>query len=445
MIIDEFATSTAQAATPWPAIDRTLIAETRRPPVAFPLPILPDKWRAWVEASAHAFTPVDYLAQSLLSAVAAVCGGGIVARVTPQWSEPLVLWQALVGGPSSGKSPALAAARRLLEDFEPPADDDENDDADPAPPPAIRFDDSLHALAGALRGSRRGVTLWRDELGDWLAEARQGRQRAAWLAGWSGGEAIARQTGCWPIEVPLFPLSIVGALRPEHLADTFGAGDDGLATRFLYAWPDAVACASLSDRPADDSGVRAMLRRISALAAPAGSPSTLPLSADAVARLELLLPELRRQMRDADGTEAGWIGKGAGTIVRLAGLLALMRWAERSDADELPDEVSARQLDDAHALWTGYFLPHARSVFQRAGAVDRDRTARRAARWLRRAGLAQVSREDIRCEALCRTVDAEGAEQVIERLEEGGVLRAIGPAKCLGRPKRRWEVNPALS
>ena len=444
MPLDETSPPT-QATTAWPEIDRSLLAETRPPPMPFPLHLLPDRWRAWVEASAQSFTPVDYLAQGLLAAVAAVCGGGIVARLTPQWSEPLVLWQALVGGPSSGKSPALAASRRLLEDVEPPADDEDNDDAvDPAPPPAIRFDDSLHALASALRGSQRGVTLWRDELGDWMAEAGLGRQRAAWLAGWSGGEAIAKQPGSWPIDVPRFPLSIVGALRPEHLAAAFDAGDDGLATRFLYAWPEAVTCASLSDKPADGAGVRAMLRRISALAAPAGSPGTLPLSADAVARLEQLLPELRRQMREADGVEAGWIGKGAGTIVRLAGLLALMRWAEGPAADELPDEVSARQLEDAHALWAGYFLPHARSVFQRAGAGDRDRIARRAARWLRRAGLVRVSREDIRCEALSRTVDAEGAEQVIERLEEGGVLRALTTGKGLGRPRRRWEVNPML-
>jgi len=37
---------------------------------------------------AYAFTPVDYLAQSLLSAVAGVCGGGIVARVTDPARSP---------------------------------------------------------------------------------------------------------------------------------------------------------------------------------------------------------------------------------------------------------------------------------------------------------------------------------------------------------------------
>src|SRR5260221_7409529 len=104
-----------QTATPWPAIDRSLLDDMRPPPVPFPLDVLPDTWRTWVEASAQGFTPVDYLAQGVLGAVAAVCGGGIVARVTASWGEPLLLWQALVGGPSSGKSPALDAARGLLD------------------------------------------------------------------------------------------------------------------------------------------------------------------------------------------------------------------------------------------------------------------------------------------------------------------------------------------
>ena len=37
-----------------------------------------------------------------------------MVRVTPTWSEPLVLWQFPVGRASSGKSPALASLRALL-------------------------------------------------------------------------------------------------------------------------------------------------------------------------------------------------------------------------------------------------------------------------------------------------------------------------------------------
>src|SRR5258708_5558609 len=98
-----------QAAADWSAIDRSLLEETRPPPVPFPLDVLPDTWRTWVEASAQGFTPVDYLAQGVLGAVAAVCGD-IAVRVTASWDEPLLLWQARGGRPSRGKAPALRPA-----------------------------------------------------------------------------------------------------------------------------------------------------------------------------------------------------------------------------------------------------------------------------------------------------------------------------------------------
>jgi hypothetical protein len=41
------------------------------------------------------------VAQALLAAVAGLCGQGVSARITEAWSEPVILWQALVGGPSS--------------------------------------------------------------------------------------------------------------------------------------------------------------------------------------------------------------------------------------------------------------------------------------------------------------------------------------------------------
>ena len=50
--------------------------------------------------------------------MAGLSGAGAVVRLAPAWTEPLVLWQALVGRPSSGKSPALAPVRALLATLE---------------------------------------------------------------------------------------------------------------------------------------------------------------------------------------------------------------------------------------------------------------------------------------------------------------------------------------
>jgi hypothetical protein len=67
--------------------------------------------------------------------------------------------------------------------------------------------------------------------------------------------------------------------------------------------------------------------------------------------------------------------------------------------------------------------------------------------WIRARGATEISREDVRREALSQRVKAAGADEVILALEQAGVLREVddeeeypGP----GRPARRWQVNPAL-
>ena len=124
----------------WPAIEAHLLEDKRRPVPAFQIDLLPQPWRGWVADTARATAaPADYVAQSVLAIVAGLCAGASV-RVTPTWSEALVLRQALVGGPSSGKSPALAPMRALLAAVE--ADDPDQS------PAALRWHDES---AGWLR------------------------------------------------------------------------------------------------------------------------------------------------------------------------------------------------------------------------------------------------------------------------------------------------------
>jgi len=96
------------------------VLDSRRGPVpAVPPALLPQPWRGWIGDTERATgAPADYVLQSVLAGVAAVCGAGVVVRVTPAWSEPLVLWLTAVGEPMTGKSAALAPMRRLLDVIE---------------------------------------------------------------------------------------------------------------------------------------------------------------------------------------------------------------------------------------------------------------------------------------------------------------------------------------
>jgi hypothetical protein len=415
----------------WPPLDPSLLGDSRPKPPAFPLHLLPGRWSTWVEASSRIFGSADYLAHCLLGGVAGVGGAGIRIEVASHWREPLLLWQALVGGPSSGRSAAFARVRALLDAIEPA----EEGAANLAPKVAV--DAGLDLLDRALGDDGRSVMLWREELGDWMAEAGRRSARAAWLAGWSAAPALIDG---WPKEC--FAVGIAGALSPERLAF-----DNALAARFLYVWPGRGGAVSLADTDADDAGLAALLRKIAAFAGSREDPTVVPLDAGAARRLEALMPAIQLRAEESDGVAAEWIGRGVATVVRLAGVLSLMQWAE-TKKEWLP--VGVRHVEAAHELWSDYYLPHALSVFDRSGAGQGDRqgdgAARRVVRWLKRVRPPEISREDVRREALCQSVDADGAEEVLARLEAGGVLRPVAASgSSKGGPRRRrWEVHPAV-
>jgi hypothetical protein len=79
------------------------------------LDLLPQPWRDWaLDAARFSGAPVDYVVQAMLASVASVGGRRVVVLPTLGWQEPLRLWLAAVGLPSSGKSPALETVRHAL-------------------------------------------------------------------------------------------------------------------------------------------------------------------------------------------------------------------------------------------------------------------------------------------------------------------------------------------
>ena len=70
---------------------------------------------------------------------------------------------------------------------------------------------------------------------------------------------------------------------------------------------------------------------------------------------------------------------------------------------------------------------------------------RRVLAWIRARGAAQISREDVRRDALGQALNAHQSLQVIQSLERAGFLRkAVYEPDGAGRPPLRWDVNPAL-
>jgi hypothetical protein len=483
-----------EPAAAWPEIDPVLLEDSRGGVPDFPLEVLPPHWRRWVRESAEAAgAPIDYVAQGLLASVAAVCGAGMMTRIIPAWSEPLVLWQALVGTPSSGKSPALAVVRELLDAVESRlrcADAErrsrhnarleearalkeqwEKDcrqahrDGEPQPalPAGALFeqpfvaaqivvgDATLEALADVVSGNPRGVVLWRDELTAWLANlgryANGGSDRAHWLEAWAAaGTTINRRSRKEPLFLRRFPVSVIGSIQPDRIAEVLHGSDDGMAARFLFSWPDAAPHRPLAERlVAWDDAALGRLQSIADAAGTAEQPRVLALDPMALALFDNLLHGLHFRIDKSEGLEAGWLGKGKGTIARLAAALYLLAWSEGA-REAPPEAIGMTAMSAAAELWTCYFGPHARAVFNRAGRTDRDRDARRALRWLQHNKVAEVTREELRRDALYQSLDSQETDRVVGRLVEASVLRLLPPARTggPGRPARRWEVHPAL-
>jgi len=419
----------------WGELDTALLDDTRAAVPPFPLEVLPSFWRDWILDTARATAaPTDYVGQSLLAAVVGLCGAGAVVRIGPRWNEPLVLWQALVGPPSSGKSPALAPMRELLTmlDAEPAGES--------ARPPCVVSESALSAVAEAVTANRRGVILWRDEPADWLARLCEAA-RSHWLQAWSA-RAVVLSRGAPRLDA--FAVSVLTCLPPDGLAAMLPG--EALASRFLFAWPHPPAHCPLAEAaPAADDEALIALRRIARKAGTPADPLALVFDRRGLLAFDGFLADLQAELARTEGLEMAWLGKGRGTVARLAGVLELLDWSTTGSVSP-PGHIGQEQAERAQHLWSGYFRPHARALFHRTDPGYLEGKTRQAARWLKACGLSSVSREDIRREALQRSITASDAEQVLYRLRDASFIEKVEYRMPLrGRPPNRWWVNPALT
>lgn len=290
-----------------------------REPLPDPLPavpafnpaLLPDCVRTWCTDAADSLqVPLDFTAVPAMVGLAAALGGRHIAvrlKTHGHWYERPILWGCVVGRPSSGKSPALSPARRLLESVTGPeragyerarqvhegkailadarrahAKDEARkaikkgmaidpealgesarfDDEAPSEPRLVVNDATVEKLGELLNENPRGLIQFRDELAGWLASLdREGREqdRAFWLECWNGtGPYTSDRIGRGTVRIEACAVSILGGMQPGKLAEYVrgavrgGFSDDGLMQRFqLAVYPDLPASWRYTDRPMD--------------------------------------------------------------------------------------------------------------------------------------------------------------------------------------------------
>ena len=155
--------------------------------------------------------------------------------------------------------------------------------------------------------------------------------------------------------------------------------------------------------------------------------------------------QFAHQEKDAfEGREREWWAKMPAHALRLAGTLTYLPWA--IDGGPEPTAIGKGAMLFAIILARDYFWAHARACLRQIGLTERHANARRVLRWLRANHRTEVSREEVRREALSQRLDADETTDLLASLCRSGWLREkIGPSGPQGgKPPRRWLVNPKL-
>ncbi|WP_178130453.1 DUF3987 domain-containing protein [Reyranella sp. CPCC 100927] len=435
---------------PWAKPDLSLLDEQVGAPPLFPLDVLPSLWRAWTEAAAaNTGAPTDYVALSLLTAA-----GSLVSdrRVTPAagWGEPCILWTALVGPPSCGKTPAVEAACGLLRTlWHQRRQGPHNPQGQTTPAPLFTNGTTIDAVLGVLHETEpQGVLLVRDEHGGWLSHmargTRDGNVHAFWLSAWCQRSLDLGWRGK-TVELDYPSLSILGTTHPDALVPALTRDDGGVLARFLFVRPaTGTRPRPLSDE--DETVTRQAVAALRRLRDQRWQIRDLPLAHDALAAFEGFRRAHHAPMLDLAGKAAAWWGKGPSQVLRLAGVLTLLDWAAGPRDVAEPTQVPAWAIDAAARLWRDYLWPHAQATFRIAGTgSERESRQRQVLRWLAVHRLSEVSRENIRREALSQALDAAQTQRLIEDLVDSGWLQPMAPAEGgRGRRRRCWQVHPTL-
>lgn len=447
----------------------------------------------WIAQAAEGKNaPQDYVGAALLVATASLIGN--TRKVSPWegWQEPAILNAALVGLPSSGKSPALDALLdplRIIEkdlqgdyprqkqDYETALEVSKNEKAlweaeikdavkrnearppkpaaacEPEAPSLARLmvnDSTIEALGVTLKQNPRGILMIRDELSGWLENmgrySAQGGDKAFWLEVWGGRRYVFDRVKHLsnPIVVDRLSASILGGIQPDCLAKALLSGDDnGLAARFLYVWPKPIPPKRPGIRP-NDGHILHAFRRMYAIPLP-DEPQVMRLSEGAASLFQQFRVRLASLEEEASGFFLGHIGKLPGIALRMALVLEFLWWAGGSEIHP-PGQVSTNAVTGACSLIENYFLPMARRTFGDAVLPESEKNLMALARWIYKNLPTLVNGGELRRKRVAGLTTAEAVTEALLELVDLGWLqpKPSREGQNAGRQKSDYLVNPRI-
>jgi len=431
------------------------------------------------------------VAFALLTSAAALIGNARTILPDPErsgWAEPVALWCAIVGPPSSGKTPALAPFEAELDRIEKAVRADHegavaehqtrcdiadqvkrawqdevrkaakngkdrpDKPADAEPPEPVKVprlivrDATIERMAVILNASPKGLLQWRDELAGWFnaMERYSGTSnRPHWLEMYNGKRIVVdRIKHDEPIEVDAALVSILGGIQPDRLSELVPSSvDDGLFARFIFCAPDVPPLRRASE-PVDQARLERAFLRLHGLNLDEQErvlrPHSVGFSPDAAETFFHFRQQVRDLAGKTSGLLAGWIGKAPGLVARLAGVFKHLDWADGGAADP-PETIEMESVERAIRLWQDYLLPMARSVLKAPGS-QADRAADEILKQARRKGLSTVNARQVRREwGIAGLTDKSVEAAAWSQLLEDGLVQLVAKSGP-GRKARDFEI-----
>jgi hypothetical protein len=478
----------------WDDPDISLLDDRRGDLPKFPLRVFSVRLQQVIKRNAKGagVTPA-HVAVPLIGITSGIIGFARRIMATGSWLQPMTCWTVLVGYSGTGKTPGLNVTKRAVRQIERLGRENELkrqcehetkkakakalydkwkaeveeavENGTPAPqmPPEavdpgkyipVRLavaDGTVERLAELLQARPHGIVLLRDELSALFMNMSRysgGQDDEFWLEAWNGDHYnVERMNRTLALDHLL--IGMVGGMQPDKLVKSFEGDHDGKYSRVLFAWPDEPTWQGLNNEADEiDADIQNILSRVNRLAEYADGhlvKLVAPLDAEATEEFAQFAQFAQREKNAFEGREREWFAKATAHVLRLAGTITYLEWGLTLDLNK-PDAITKATISAAITLVMDYFWPHARACLRQIGLTEKHANARRTLLWMRAKGKQEVSREDIRRDALSQRLDAKETTDLLTSLCGSGWLREeITPAGPLGgKPVRRWLANPIL-
>lgn len=234
--------------------------------IDFPLDIFPSDIQYYIlECNKKLDANIDYMGCSLLWLISVCVGNTYEIEVKKGWTEPAVIWLAVVGRAGIGKTPSIdniikplnvlnfkeikrySDQMEIYNYYNDLTKKEKEEHPEPMKPKKTQFianDITLEALVDLHQESDNAVGVFKDELAGWFKDMnkyRAGSDLEFWLSCWSSKSvSVNRMTrkGSF-IERPFIP--VLGGIQPS-IFNQFATDenkDNGFLDRMLLSFPDA--------------------------------------------------------------------------------------------------------------------------------------------------------------------------------------------------------------